>query len=74
MLPKAAHRGGNGFKDEFNANKVQPVRAPLATLFDVEHLLAWGVANGAPMHLVRWWSSSCDTDWGESLLHGSAPV
>ena len=52
VLPEAVHRGGRGFQDDFYAGKVQPIRAPLGTLFDVEHLLAWGASVSAVFHEV----------------------
>ena len=53
VLPDAVHRGGNGFKDSFWSNQVVPIRAPLNTLFDVDHLLAWAASVGVVMHRVR---------------------
>ena len=53
VLPDAVHRGGRGFQDSFWADEVVPVRAPLGTLLDVDHLLAWGASVGAVLHTVR---------------------
>ena len=47
VLPEAAHRGGRGFGDDYFAGQVQPLRKLLRTLFDVDHLIAWG-SSAAP--------------------------
>jgi hypothetical protein len=52
VLPGAEHRGGRGYQDDFRANQIQFVSAPLDTLFDIEHLLAWGASAGAVLHTV----------------------
>ena len=53
VLPDAVHRGGHGFADSFFNGAVVPIRAPLGTLFDVDHLVAWGASVGAVIHSVR---------------------
>ena len=53
VLPDAVHRGGHGFNDSFLGDTIEPVRAPLDTLFDVDHLLAWASSAGAILHTVR---------------------
>ncbi len=52
VLPNATHRGGRQFLDKYDAGEVQPVRAPLGTLLDVDHLVAWGAARSAVFHKV----------------------
>ena len=47
------HRGGHGFGDSFFDNKIQPIRAPLDSLFDVAHLVDWGASVGVILHTVR---------------------
>lgn len=53
VLPDAVHRGGHGYNDSFFDNEIQPIRAPLDSLFDVDHLVKWGASVGAVMHTVR---------------------
>ncbi len=47
------HRGGRGFNDSFFDGEIQPIRTPLDTLFDVEHLVGWGASVDAVLHMVR---------------------
>ena len=53
VLPDAVHRGGHGYNDSFFAGEIQPIRAPLDSLFDVDHLVEWGASVGAVLHTVR---------------------
>ena len=53
VLPDAVHRGGRGYQDDFRSNQIRSVAAPLGTLFDVDHLLAWGRSADAVLHTVR---------------------
>jgi len=53
VLPEAVHRGGHGYNDSFFDNQIQPIRAPLDSLFDVDHLVKWGASVGAVLHTVR---------------------
>ncbi len=53
VLPDAVHRGGRGFNDSFFDGEIQPIRAPLDTLFDVEHLVEWGASVDTVLHTVR---------------------
>ena len=40
-------------QDNFDKSEIQPLRAPLATLLDVDHLTAWASASDATVHRVR---------------------
>ena len=53
VLPNATHRGGRQFQDNYGKSEIQPVRAPLETLIDVDHLMAWAAASDAIFHRVR---------------------
>ncbi len=40
-------------QDNFDKSEIQPLRAPLDTLLDVDHLMAWAAASDATFHRVR---------------------
>ena len=52
VLPDAVHRGGRGFQDNWRAGEIQPLRTPMSTLFDVEHLTAWAKQRQTVLHKV----------------------
>ena len=55
------HRGGRQFQDNFDKSEIQPLRAPLGTLLDVDHLTAWAAASDAMFHEVRPMLTQCST-------------
>ena len=40
-------------QDNFDKSEIQPLRAPLESLLDVDHLAAWASASDATFHRVR---------------------
>ena len=52
VLPRATHRGGRQFQDNYEKGEIVPLREQLSTLFDVEHLLEWATVNDAVFHQV----------------------
>jgi hypothetical protein len=53
VLPRATHRGGRKFQDNYDKGEIVPLREPLSTLFDVDHLLKWADVNDATFHRVQ---------------------
>ena len=47
------HRGGRGFQDNFHKSEIVPLRAPLSTLFDTDHLVTWAATHNATFHRVQ---------------------
>ncbi len=52
VLPDAVHRGGRGFQDNWRGGEIQPLRRPMNTLFDVDHLVAWARQRQTVLHKV----------------------
>ena len=48
-------------QDNFDKSEIQPLRAPLETLLDVDHLMDWAAASDAAFHRVRTRRTSGDS-------------
>ena len=54
VLPDAVHCCKHGSGHGVATAKNAVLRAPISTLLDVDHLLAWGKSVGAVIHAVRY--------------------